>query len=144
MTTETNPLAELIAGVDDEEVMERAELVDLLYQYDRWRAQESSAKAEKEKIAERLKQWLKLHPEDTLWDGERGIEASFKTRSGPERYDVASMPYALVKALHKNNALSVDVAVVRANSGKATWTEDVKPYRVPGMETTALEVKVKA
>lgn len=141
MTNETNPLAATIASVDDEEILERAEVEDLIYEYDRWRAQESSAKAEKEKAGERIKEWLNLHPNEAeLHNGERGLKAFFRTSTGPERYDVAAMPRSLVGTLHKANALQVDVGVLRALAGKAVVAEDVKPYRVPGLETRSLQV----
>jgi len=142
--TDESPLAGFLAGLEQEETEEQADLVGMLFEYDRWRAQETSARAEKEKIAVRLRRWLDLHPADTLWDGERGIEARLQTRTGAERYDVAAMPAALVKALHNSNALTVDVTVLRALAGKTTVAEDVKPYRVPGMVTMSLEVKVKS
>lgn len=124
--------------MDDQD---EGELVGLLMAYVSARNVKAESEKVMEVIAARLKPWLEKHPDDELVDGERGLRAFLQARSGSERYDVTSMPAPLVRRLHKARALTVDVKVIRALSGKDVLPEDVKPYRVPGEETTALRVE---
>lgn len=130
---------EHIQHMDDEN---EGDLVSLLAAYVAARNTKADSERVMEALAPRFKAWLEKHIGDELYDGERGLRASLQTRQGSERYDVSAMPAALVKQLHKANALTVDVKVLRALSGKSVLPEDCRPYRVPGEETTALKVDV--
>lgn len=129
---------EHIQHMDD---LSERELVEMIVPFITARNSKQASEKVMEAFSKRMKAWLEERPGDELVDGEANARAYLRSRVGPESYDVTSMSPELVLRLHQAHALQVDVAVIRALSGKDILPEDVKPYRIPGNETTALIVE---
>lgn len=142
MTTEQDyPLAGVIAELQDKELLERAEVEDLIFEYDRWRAMANEAKTEQDKAGERIKQWLNLHPdEEALRNGERGLKAFWQTKRAPRAIDLNAMAeqdVPLLAQLIKNGCLKHDEdAIKRAGA----LVGGVERYLTPFGETRSLQV----
>lgn len=82
--------------------------------------------------------YLERTGRECIADRASGVTARLQPRQGSTRYDVLSMPDALVCRLKALGALSVDAKVVKALEGKAIEADDVRRYATPGRTTMAL------
>lgn len=124
----------------DTDEVTRTQLVGLLRAALEARASRDQYARQYDAIARLLKDYLTAHEDETLFDGENRIEASLQRRSLGESYDTASMPWALIQALHEARLLTVNVAGVRALTDQRL-ADEVKRFKQPGGETTALLLK---
>ena len=132
---------EIQESIDAEEAQERRRLVELLRPYCELRFARDAYDRDLKPIADLLKSWLQLRPEEEIADLERGIVARLQERHGADVYELARMPEDLVLALWRSNALTVNGAVLKALGKGHELSERAKPYARPGPVTTALEVK---
>ena len=124
----------------DADEVTRQQLVGLLRSAMEARASRDQYARQYDQMARLLKDYLQAHEDETLFDGEAKIEASLQRRSLGESYDVASMSWALVQALHEARLLTVNVGGVRALADQRL-KDEVNVYKQPGGETTALMLK---
>lgn len=127
-------------GIEDVELTQ--EMVEsLLRSYVSARFDASAMKKMQDRYGELIKAYLEKHPNDTLAD-EHGNTAKLQERHGGDVYETDRMPDDLVLALHRAGALSVNTALIKA-LGISEIADRVKPYKRPGLVTTALVVEEK-
>ena len=142
MTDDPNPLAGMIAAVEDEELAGRRAAVGAIKPYAVERDNESTAKAAKDGHGLVLREFFKSHPNDLeLADGEWGLKAYMGTRKLPgHKYDLVSIIEnnpALFARLVSVRALLIDYDV----AVKQGLESEIKRYEVPSGETQALIVR---
>ena len=119
-------------------------LENLLPSYAANRHAEYEARKAKDGIASLLRQWLEAHPEQVLYNGEAGIEASLRPRKLPGRlYDLTTLAKqdpALFERLLEMGCLQVNDAIVKEQGAQVGGVER---YAFPQGETKALVVEVK-
>lgn len=91
-------------------------------------------------LGKRIKEWLALHPDAELVDGEHGLTARLQTKKLPgHKYDLVAIIEnnpALFARLVSTRALRIDHdAAIAADLGG-----EVKKYEIPAGETSALIV----
>lgn len=133
-------LQEIIDEVEGDTIADRANLVACLKPYIESRDKRDYHAKEVDLLGKTIKAYLERTGEE-LWDGEAEIVGKLQTRNGSESYDVFNMPPELVLKLQQANALSVDLKVLKALVGKSALPEDVKRWKIPGGQTTALIVQ---
>lgn len=129
------------------EVIETHELTqefaaNLLAPYIEAREQEAIYGKQKTRLGDLLKHYLEQHAGEVVWDGERRIEGRLQERHGTDGFEMERMPDDLVLLLNRIGALSVNAAVIKACTVQEVL-DRIKPYKVPGKTTTALQVEVK-
>lgn len=116
-------------------------LVEWLPLYVRARDAEQQAKSEKEGMGKAFKDYLEAHPDDTLYDGETGLQAVLQERHGTPAYDLVTLHEndpLLFGRLLKTGCLQVNAAAVKAQGAQVGGVEK---YAFPAPITTALQVK---
>ena len=89
--TNDRPLAGFMDNLDAEEAAARREAVASIKQYDVERANERTAKAQKDGAGIVLRNWLLLHPDERdLIDSEWGLRAFMQFGGGTVSYDPPS------------------------------------------------------
>ena len=126
----------------DGEALDHGQLVGLLRAALEARAQRDHYARQFDNIARLFKGYLEAHPDEVLFDGESKIEARLQRREKPANYDTASMPWALIQALHEARLLSVSDACVKAITDQRLQDE-ARRFRQPGGETLALLIEEK-
>lgn len=84
-------LSPLIAEIEAEEVAEQGQVEALLFEYDRWRASESSNKQAKDEAGDTIKAWLNRHPGETLYDLEHNLKGYMQSKRGSRKLDLAAI-----------------------------------------------------
>lgn len=129
---------------DTLEAEQLSHMVNLLPGYLEARSEEAEAKKRKDLIGGMLKSYLERHPEEVIWDGEAGIEASLKERSLPgKEYDLISLAKKdelLFRRLLETGCLQVNAAAVKVQGAQVGGVE---AYAFPQGKTKALSVEVK-
>lgn len=102
-----------------------------------------------ETLRKRIKTWHAEHPEDTLFDGEHGIAASFTERSAAASIDLISLakyggsksaPEVLME-LARAGLLSCSVTALRRLAGKSAWADEALRYEMPGGTQVVLAIQ---
>lgn len=151
MTNETATAAEggshTEHGILGEEVeLRRPDVVKLIGPYAEARAAEFGAKRDKERVGSVIRQFLEEHPEETLYDGELGLEAMLKQRTGPSELDIIGLaekhPQIVVR-LAELGLLRLDNTGWRAQKEKFPEAVTIQGFISPGKGSVALNVEVK-
>src|SRR3990167_1054506 len=144
MTNDRDAIEALAAGVEADELKERARLEDVLHLFVNARNQRDAGDEYMKKWSPVLREWLQLHVGEQLVDAEREIVAYLSSPPRSTRYDMMRMPDDLVLMLHKVGALSVNKGVIDAlaKTGHEV-TERLKHgrFEVPTEGTAPLQVK---
>ena len=120
--------------VEDVKVTQRM-AIDALADYAKAHEAEKKAKATKESLSKAiLKPYLADNPNETLYDGESGLECSLSSTSAPRWLDYADIPATLVvwaveQELLKPNLTNIDAMIKKGDMGYGAkrFVEAIKP-----------------
>ena len=106
------------------------------------RTEKSTAERIDRDCSAQLKQYLDLEGLQELIDGEHNLRAYYEPRSAG-KYDVRSMPDALVLWLARQGLLGINVTALRAlkKAAPAIELDDAERFWIPEY-TTALKVEI--
>lgn len=100
-------LEQIADEVEAEEATDRATLVSMLPLALKTKQARDQASKDYDKITAPMRRFLELGDDDSLYDGESGIEARLSPAPASHSYDVAEMPDELVIGLARAGFLSV-------------------------------------
>lgn len=116
--------------------------LDIVREYDRVRTAAQEHTSLQKQLGDVLKQYIKEH--GCLYDGETGLEAFLQARTLGEDVDLVSLAQKHpldIAQLALVGALKADMKVLKALQGKHPAVDNAMRHRLPGGETSTLQVK---